>query len=180
MKSPGIAADALALVQGAMVPFDTAADDARVLAWIGDAPLVLLGEATHGTQDFYEARARLSRQLIERKGFAAIAIEGDWPDAWRVNRYVQGGGGLSAFAALSGFARFPTWMWRNTEIATLVDWLRTHNHGLSAARRAGFYGLDLYSLRASMQAVIEYLEPRDADAAREARASYACFDRFGG
>jgi erythromycin esterase-like protein len=179
MKPP-VVADAVAVVQGAMLPFDTLADDARVVDWIGEAPIVLLGEASHGTQDFYEARARLSRQLIERKGFAAIAVEGDWPDAARVNRYVQGSGGLSAFAALAGFARFPTWMWRNTEIATLVDWMRTHNHGLPAARQVGFYGLDLYSLRASMEAVIAYLDPRDPDAAREARASYACFDRFGG
>jgi erythromycin esterase-like protein len=163
-----------------MWPFDTLADDARVVDWIGDAPIVLLGEATHGTQDFYEARARLSRQLIERKGFSAIAVEGDWPDAWRVNRYAQGEGGLSAFAALAGFARFPTWMWRNTEIATLIDWMRAHNHGLPAARRVGFFGLDLYSLRASMQAVVDYLTPLDPGAAQAARESYACFDRFGG
>lgn len=172
--------DILAAVRGAALPLESQADDRHVLDWLGEAPIVLLGEATHGTQDFYEARARLSRQLIERKGFAAIAVEGDWPDAWRVNRYVQGAGALSAFAALSGFARFPTWMWRNTEIATLVDWLRQHNHGLPERRRVGFYGLDLYSLRASMQAVVEYLEIRDPAMADAARESYACFERFGG
>lgn len=173
-------ADVLACLQGSMYPLETPADDARVLDWIGDAPVVLLGEATHGTQEFYEARARLSRQLIERKGFAAVAVEGDWPDAWRVNRYVQGAGALSAFAALSGFARFPTWMWRNTEIASLVDWLRHHNLHRPENQRAGFYGLDLYSLRASMAAVVEYLDIRDPQMADAARASYACFDRFGG
>jgi erythromycin esterase-like protein len=152
----------------------------RVLAWLGDASMVLLGEATHGTHDFYAARAALTRRLIEERGFSAVAIEGDWPDAYRVNRYVQGLGGANPSSVLAGFARFPTWMWRNTAVVEFVAWL--HEHNLSepeAGRRAGFYGLDLYSLQASMRAVVEYLDKIDPRAATAARESYACFDHFG-
>jgi erythromycin esterase-like protein len=160
-------------------PFGTDEDDARVLAWVGDTPLVLLGESTHGTQDFYLARARLSRKLIAEKGFTAVAVEGDWPDAYQVNRYARGIAGTDAAAALAGFRRFPTWLWRNLVVADFVEWLRGHNARLPPDRRAGFYGLDLYSLRTSMRAVIDYLDQRDPRAARAARISYACFDQFG-
>lgn len=170
-----------AVLRAEVQPFDSEADDARVLEWIGETPLVLLGESSHGTQDFYEARARLSRKLIEQKGFTAVAVEGNWPDAYGANRYAQGAGGLGTSAALAGFKRFPTWMWRNTVVSSFIEWLRRHNARISpGAPRAGFYGLDLYSLRASMRAVIDYLEERDPPAAQAARASYACFDRFGG
>lgn len=181
MKASLVTSDPLAVLRAESQSFDTPADDARVLAWLGDAPIVLLGESSHGTQDFYEARARLSQQMIEQKGFTAIAIEGDWPDAYQVNRYVQGQAGLTASEALAGFERFPTWMWRNTVVAALIEWLRGYNETCGRdERRVGFYGLDLYSLRASMQAVIGYLDERDPSAARAARASYACFDQFGG
>jgi erythromycin esterase-like protein len=180
MKAPFVTADPLAVVQAAAQPFVTAEDEARVLAWIGDARIVLLGESSHGTQDFYVARANLSRRLIAEKGFSAIAIEGDWPDALAVNRYIQGAAGVGAHAALAGFQRFPTWMWRNTVIAELIEWLRGHNQRVTRTeRKVGFYGLDLYSLRASMEAVVAYLNERDPHAARAARASYACFDQFG-
>jgi erythromycin esterase-like protein len=153
----------------------------RVLSWLGDASIVLLGEATHGTHDFYATRAALTRRLIEERGFSAVAIEGDWPDAWRVNRYVQGAETEpDPNAVLGGFARFPTWMWRNTAVAEFVAWLQEHNASeTTPERRAGFYGLDLYSLHASMRAVIDYLETRDPAAARAARTSYACFDQYG-
>ncbi len=159
--------------------FETDADTERVVSWLGDTPVVLLGEASHGTQEFYAARARLTRMLIERQGFTAVAVEGDWPDAYQVNRYVQGGGEADAASALAGFRRFPAWMWRNTEVAGFIAWLRRHNEGQPARMKAGFYGLDLYSLRSSMRAVVDYLEQHDPRAAREARASYACFDQFG-
>src|SRR5262249_24634556 len=119
-----------------------------LLALIGDARLVLLGEASHGTQEFYRARAEITQRLIREKGFTAVAVEADWPDAYRVNRYVRSlGEDASSEEALGGFRRFPTWMWRNTEVRAFVDWLRAHNAALPPhAPQIGFYGLDLYSL----------------------------------
>ncbi len=147
---------------------------------IGDARVVLLGEATHGTHEFYRERAFITRRLIAEKGFTAVAVEADWPDAYRVNRYVRGtGADEESVDALAGFGRFPTWMWRNADVLDFVGWLRSHNDLRKADDRAGFYGLDLYSLRASMQAVLAYLEKVDPEAARRARTRYACFDRFG-
>jgi erythromycin esterase-like protein len=152
-----------------------------LLEQIGEARFVLLGEASHGTHEFYRERARITRRLITEKGFSAVAVEGDWPSAYRVNRYVRGSGGdASAVAALGDFARFPTWMWRNTDVVEFVEWLRAHNDSLPpGAARAGFYGLDLYSLYQSMEAVLRYLERVDPGAARRARARYGCFDHFG-
>src|SRR5882757_8905841 len=116
---------------------------------IGNARFVLLGEASHGTHQFYHERAQITQRLIEEKGFAAVAAEADWPDASRVNRFVHGiGGDTFAHEALLDFKRFPTWMWRNTAAAEFVDWLREHNDSLPGdGAKAGFYGLDLYSLR---------------------------------
>jgi erythromycin esterase-like protein len=148
---------------------------------IGDARFVLLGEASHGTHEFYHERALITERLIKEKGFTAVAVEGDWPDAYRVNRYGRGASD-DAFAteALAGFRRFPTWMWRNTDVVEFVEWLREHNGSLPpGAAKTGFYGLDLYSLHASMEAVLRYLEKVDPEAARQARARYGCFDHFG-
>jgi len=147
----------------------------------GGAQAVLLGEGSHGTHEFYRCRAHITRRLIEEKGFAGVAVEADWPDAWRVNRFVRGvGEDHDADAALAGFERFPQWMWRNRDVLEFVEWLRRHNDGQPPGSRVGFYGVDLYSLHASMDAVLEYLSKVDAEAARRARARYACFDRFGG
>ncbi len=148
-----------------------------VLETIGDAPLVLLGEATHGSHEFYDLRARITRRLFEEKGFDAVAVEADWPDAYRVNRYVRGqGNDPSATAALADFERFPQWMWRNTAVVDFVEWLAAFNASHDAADRAGFYGLDLYSLYRSADAVIHYLDEVDPEAGRRARARYGCFD----
>jgi erythromycin esterase-like protein/predicted phosphoribosyltransferase len=148
---------------------------------IGDARFVLLGEASHGTHEFYRERARISQRLIEEKGFTAIAVEADWPDAYRVNRYVRAiSDDVDAAEALADFRRFPRWMWRNTEVVGFIEWLRAHNDAVSAnTEKAGFYGLDLYSLHASMKAVLQYLKRVDPDAAKRAKARYACFDHFG-
>lgn len=148
---------------------------------IGDARIVLLGESTHGTHEFYHERARISRRLIEEQGFTIVAVEADWPDAYRVNRFVRGiGVDASAADALLGFERFPTWMWRNADVLTFVDWLREYNQALPhGARRAGFYGLDLYSMFTSMHEVVRYLDGVDPEAARRARYRYGCFDQFG-
>jgi erythromycin esterase-like protein len=148
---------------------------------IGDARFVLLGEATHGTHEFYRARAEITKRLITEKGFVAVAVEADWPDAYRVNRYVRGiNDDATARDALAGFKRFPIWMWRNTDVLDFVEWLRTHNTGFPPdARKAGFYGLDLYSLHASIEAVVSYLEKVDPEAAKRARYRYSCFEHFG-
>lgn len=152
-----------------------------LLDGIGDARIVLLGEATHGTHEFYRERAIITRRLIDEKHFAAVAVEADWPDAYRVNRYVRGAGpDEEAADALGGFRRFPQWMWRNADVLDFVGWLRAHNDSLPGERRTGFYGLDLYSLRESIEAVLGYLQKVDPEAAERARRRYGCFDRFDG
>ncbi|HEU0033430.1 MAG TPA: erythromycin esterase family protein [Kofleriaceae bacterium] len=153
----------------------------QLLDLVGHARIVLLGEATHGTHEFYDLRASLTRKLIDDRGFAAVAVEGDWPDALRVDRYIRGiGDDDSAEEALAAFERFPMWMWRNDEVATFVEWLRRHNLRRSSDAHAGFYGLDLYSLHASIRAVLSFLKDVDPEAAARARAHYACFDHAGG
>jgi erythromycin esterase-like protein len=155
----------------------TPADFDPLMERIGDARFVLLGEATHGTHEFYRLRAELTKRLIREKGFTAIAAEADWPDAYRVNRYVRGAGADDDAAdALGDFRRFPQWMWRNADILDLVGWLREHNEQAGPERQVGFYGLDVYSLHASIEAVVGYLARKDPDAAQAARARYACFD----
>src|SRR5829696_3554886 len=132
-------------------PLDAAADLDPLLERIGDARYVLLGEASHGTHEYYLWRARLSRRLIEEKGFRFIAVEGDWPDCFAVNRYINGErGDATAQQVLSEFRRWPTWMWANWEIVALAEWLRAHNQGKPDAERVGFYGLDVYSLWESL------------------------------
>jgi erythromycin esterase-like protein len=152
-----------------------------LMALIGEAPIVLLGEASHGTREFYRARAEITKRLIAEKGFVAVAVEADWPDAYRVHRYVQGRSrDGEAREALSDFQRFPLWMWRNEEVVAFVDWLKGHNDRRTAGQqKAGWYGLDLYSLHASIEAVLGYLEGVDPEAARRARSRYGCFDHFG-
>ena len=165
-----------------MHPLTGARDDFdSLLARVGDARFVLIGEASHGTHEFYRVRAEITKRLITEKGFTAVAAEADWPDAYRVNRYVRGGNeDADAVEALSAFVRFPQWMWRNADVLHFVGWLRAHNDGVSPnAPKAGFYGLDLYSLHASMEAVLRYLDSVDPSGARRARNRYACFDQFG-
>lgn len=173
--------DALvARVKDASRPLESADDLDPLLDQIGDARFVLLGEASHGTSEFYTWRAELSRRLIREKGFSFIAVEGDWPDCYRVNRYIKGysDAGRSAEEVLHAFERWPTWMWANREIVALTEWLRDHNRDLAAEQQVGFYGLDVYSLWESMSAVVEYLERIDPAAARAARRAYSCFDPY--
>ena len=158
-----------------------------VLERVGDARFVLLGEASHGTHEFYRERAQITKRLIREKGFNVVAVEADWPDAYRVNRFVRGAGvtnsasppDADAEEALSGFKRFPQWMWRNADVLDFIGWLRDHNDTRPEAKRTGFYGLDLYSLHASIEAVLMYLEKMDPAGAARARSRYGCFDRFG-
>ena len=175
-RSARISADAAAIksIAAAAGKFDSieGADLAPLLQRIGDARVVLLGEATHGTSDFYRMRARISRELIERKGFSFIAIEGDWPDAARIDHYVR----HAAYPPSEwvAFARFPTWMWRNREVRDFVDWLRERNAGAEPRSRVAFHGLDLYSLYNSIRSVLEYLDEIDPRSAQIARHRYGC------
>jgi erythromycin esterase-like protein len=150
-----------------------------LLKIVGDSRLVLLGEATHGTHEFYRLRAQITKRLIEEKGFSAVAVEADWPDAYRVNQYVRfESEDQEAIDALAGFERFPAWMWRNADVLDFIGWLRNyreHRH----SKRVGFYGLDLYSLHASIRAVLDFLDKVDPEAARRARYRYSCFENFG-
>jgi erythromycin esterase-like protein len=152
-----------------------------LMQMIGDAHLVLIGEASHGTHEFYRERAQITKRLIKEKGFTAVTVEADWPDAYRVDRYVRGtSADADAVEALAGFKRFPAWMWRNADVLDFVGWLRTHNDDLPLnAIKTGFYGLDLYSLHTSIEAVLNYLDKVDPEAAHRARYRYACFDHFG-
>src|SRR2546421_9409204 len=151
-----------------------------LLKLIGNARFCLLGEATHGTHEFYRERAEITKRLIKEQGFTAIAVEADWPDAFRVNRYVRGlSDDGNANEALRGFKRFPTWMWRNTVVLDFVEWLRDYNSSLKkGAPKVGFYGLDLYSLYTSIEAVLGYLNKVDPAAAKRALYRYSCFEHF--
>ena len=151
-----------------------------LMSIVGDARLVLLGEASHGTHEFYYERARITERLIKEKNFTAVAVEADWPAAYRVNRYVRGrSNDATAEEALADFKRFPTWMWRNADMLEFTGWLRDYNSTLeSPDRQVGFYGLDIYSLYSSIRAVLDYLDKVDLRAAQRARARYGCFDHF--
>ena len=150
---------------------------------IGGANVVLIGEASHGTHDFYKKRAEITKRLVLEKGFSAICVEGDWPDTLHVNRFIQQAAGAgaenvtSAYNALSAFQRFPTWMWRNSVVLDFIDWLHAHNMK-HANYKVGFFGLDLYSLYTSMEATVKYLDRVDPTAAQRARSRYGCFDLF--
>jgi erythromycin esterase len=163
------------------LPLRDARDLDPLLDRIGEARFVLLGEASHGTSEFYTWRQTISQRLIEEKGFSFIAVEGDWPDCYRVNRYIKGYGdsGDSAHQVLHAFDRWPTWMWANDEVVSLAHWLRRRNEGCPAEKKVGFYGLDVYSLWDSMQAVLDYLQRVDGSAAKAAQRAFECFEPFG-
>lgn len=152
-----------------------------LLERVGDAHYVLLGEASHGTSEYYTWRARISQRLIEEKGFSFIAVEGDWPDCYRVNRYVKGwpDSGASAREVLGAYERWPTWMWANQEVVDLAEWLREYNTQRSEEEKVGFYGLDVYSLWDSLDAVIKYLQETDPDSVPAAQQAFRCFEPYG-
>jgi erythromycin esterase-like protein len=163
-------------------PWGQPEDIDALLNRIGDAHYVLLGEATHGTHEYYLWRSRISQRLIAEKGFSFIAVEGDWPDCFQLNRYCKSyeDAGSSAEAVLRDFKRWPTWMWANQEIMELAEWLRTYNSNRQLLERVGFYGLDIYSLWESMERVVQYLRNIDPQAAEEVEETYACFSPYGG
>jgi erythromycin esterase-like protein len=170
-----------AIRENAHAVTDSRRDYEPLMELVGSSRFTLLGEASHGTHDFYHTRAQITQWLIKEKGYSAVAVEADWPDAHRVNRYVQGrSDDADAVEALGSFKRFPTWMWRNTDVVEFIAWLREYNDDLpEGTRKVGFYGLDLYSLHASARAVLDFLDKVDPEAAQRARYRYACFEHFG-
>jgi erythromycin esterase len=177
-----LTANPLKEIESIKHPWDKAEDLDVLLDRIGNAHYVLLGEASHGTSEYYAWRAQISQRLIAEKGFSFIAVEGDWPDCYRVNRYIKhcADSGKGAQDVLHNYKRWPTWMWANYELIPLIEWLRQYNLGLSPQERVGFYGLDVYSLWDSMRAVIDYLEKVDPSAVEQAKQAYRCFEPFGG
>ncbi|HEY0042019.1 MAG TPA: erythromycin esterase family protein [Flavisolibacter sp.] len=147
---------------------------------IGDRPVVMLGEASHGTHEYYTWRAAISRRLIQEKGFNFIAVEGDWPDCYKINRFVKGyqDAGNSIREVLETFDRWPTWMWANWEVAALAEWMREHNQAVANEKKVGFYGLDVYSLWDSMYAMMDYLEKEDPQTAQTVKQAMQCFEPF--
>src|SRR5213595_2829134 len=170
------------LIEGAAheLRADEITDYDALLEPVGNARFVLLGEASHGTHEFYRERAEITKRLITEKGFRAVAVEADWPDAYRINRFVRGAGNdTESIDALAGFKRFPTWMWRNADVLDFVGWLRAYNDTVPSIAKVGFYGLDLYSLHSSMEAVLLYLSKVDPEAPTRASYRYSCFDHYG-
>ena len=170
----GPATDISALIAEAAEPLPDFEDPAfgSLFDRFADAKIVLLGEASHGTSEFYRARSAITRRLIEAHGFTIVAVEADWPDAASIDRYVRHK--PLPYGSELAFRRFPTWMWRNTDVDEFVRWLRKHNAEREPARRVGFYGLDLYNLNGSIRAVIDYLDQIDPQAAKIARERYGC------
>ncbi|NUR28160.1 MAG: erythromycin esterase family protein, partial [Catenulispora sp.] len=171
---------ALADIRAVARPLRTADDLDPLVERIASARIVLIGEASHGTAEYYRWRADLSRRLIAEYGFSFVAVEGDWPDCFRINRWVAHGAepGRSARQVLADFRRWPRWMWANEEVAEFVGWLRGHNAATGAG--VGFYGLDVYSLWESMEMVVDYVADRYPDLLHNARRAWACFEPYDG
>jgi len=171
----------ITLVKRKSHPLRTPDDLDPLMKKINDAKYVLLGEASHGTHEYYTWRTKITKRLIREKDFSFIAVEGDWPDCYRLNRYVKNypDSGKSAFDVLHEFNRWPTWMWANWEIVALAEWLREYNKKLPLEKRVGFYGLDVYSLSESLEAILKYLEKTDRHAFETTKKAIECFDLYG-
>ena len=169
--------EAANLIKKWAYPLQSKANLQPLFERIGDARIVMLGEASHGTHEYYTWRSHISKRLIEEKGFNFIAVEGDWPDCYRLNRFIKGydPSTKGAFKVLNTFDRWPTWMWANWEIVALADWMWQHNAGLPANKKVGFYGLDVYSLWESMESIMQYLKKTDPAALKVAEDAFLCF-----
>ncbi len=162
-------------------PLENSEDLDSLIDYIGEAKYVLLGEATHGTHEYYVWRAKITQRLIKEKGFSFVGVEGDWPDCYRLNRYAKGylDSGRDIYSVMNEFKRWPTWMWANWETAAFIDWLKVYNEDLATDKRIGFYGLDVYSFRESMNSIIQYLEKNDPKALAVAKTAMKCFEPYG-
>jgi len=172
--------DAIAFISKNSYPLHNREDLDPLFNRIGDARIVMLGEASHGTHEYYTWRSYISQRLIQEKGFNFIAVEGDWPDCYRLNRYIKNysNAGENAQQVLHQFNRWPTWMWANWEIAALTEWLNQYNQDLAINKKIGFYGLDVYSLWESMESIINYLKNIDPKALKVAEEAYRCFEPY--
>lgn len=173
-------AQIVALLKHHSSPLQNLEDLDPLMDYIGDAKYVLLGEASHGTHEYYTWRAKITQRLIKEKGFAFVGVEGDWPDCYRLNRYAKGylNSGRDIYGVMNEFKRWPTWMWANWETAAFIDWLKAHNAELAADKRIGFYGLDVYSFSESMNSIIQYLEKNDPKALKIAKKAMNCFEPY--
>lgn len=180
IRDDGKVMELTALIENNSIAFDGKQAMDELMDAIGDARYVLLGEASHGTHEYYTKRTAISKRLIEEKGFSFIAVEGDWPDCYRLNRYVKNypDAGDSARSVLESFRRWPTWMWANWEVVALAEWLSDYNKGKAANQKAGFYGLDVYSLWESLEAILQYLEKNDPKAQIKALKAWQCFQPY--
>jgi erythromycin esterase-like protein len=170
-----------AMLSRTSLPLQDSDDLDPLLDFIGDARCVLLGEASHGTHEYYTWRMKITQRLLQERDFSFVAVEGDWPDCYRVNRYVKNypNSGKGAVDVLHEFNRWPTWMWGNWEMVAFAEWLKDFNKGVTPDKRAGFYGLDVYSLSESMEAIIKYLEKNDKQALIAAKRAVQCFEPYG-
>ncbi len=168
------------LIQSNAHPLQHTNDLKPLMDRVGDARIVMLGEASHGTHEFYTWRMAITRKLIKEKGFNFIAVEGDWPDCYRINRYIKNytDAGENALEVLNAFRRWPTWMWANWEIVALSEWLHKFNSNLGKHLKVGFYGLDVYSLWESLEAILKYLRLVDPAATRVAEQAFKCFEPY--
>jgi erythromycin esterase len=172
----------LRILRMKIVPFNIKSSEniSTLTRKIGDVSVIMMGEASHGTHEYYVWRASITKKLIEMGKISFIAVEGDWPDCYKVNRYVKGytDSGANALEVLQVFNRWPTWMWANWEVAAFVEWLRSYNSALPMKKRVGFYGLDVYSLWESLHALVNYLEKEDPEAARAVKKALRCFEPY--
>jgi erythromycin esterase-like protein len=170
----------VALLNKTASSLENSTDLDPLIDYIGDAKYVLLGEASHGTHEYYTWRAKITQRLIQEKGFSFLGVEGDWPDCYRLNRYAKGylDSGKDIFSVINEFKRWPTWMWANWETAAFIDWLKVYNESFSADKRIGFYGLDVYSFRESMNSIIQYLEKKNPKALAVAKTAINCFEPY--
>lgn len=181
IKNPIEVEEIIAVIKNNATPLNNSGDLDPLMEYIGDAKYVLLGEASHGTHEYYTWRAQITQRLIQEKGFSFVGVEGDWPDCYRLNRYAKGylDSGKDIFSVMSAFKRWPTWMWANWETAAFIDWMKVYNEAISSDKKIGFYGLDVYSFRESMRAIIDYLEKNDPNAHKIALKALACFEPYG-
>ena len=172
--------NAIEILRERSIPIYERADLAPLFDRIGESRIVMLGEASHGTHEYYTWRSYITKKLIEDKGFNIICVEGDWPDCYQINRYIRQypSSGKSSIEVVSSFQRWPTWMWANWEIVALTDWLFEHNRNLPEKKKTGFYGLDVYSLWESMETIIRYLEKVDPSALPVAKKAFQCFEPY--
>lgn len=177
---PFYSKEIIELLKNSATSLEKTEDLDPLINYIGDAKYVLLGEASHGTHEYYTWRAKITQRLIKEKGFSFVGVEGDWPDCYRLNRYAKGysDSGKDIYDVLNEFKRWPTWMWANWETAAFIDWLKAHNENLPSNERIGFYGLDVYSFRDSMDAIIKYLEKNDPKALLFAKKAMECFEPY--